>query len=138
MRKFVLAGAVAFASLSLAACDVDQTEEGEMPEVDVDGGNQAVLVVRFGGTPQDGYEQGVVDHQASEALEDERETGAFWTSRRHQDFGNVRVCRGVAVRVEGPGIRNLDSLVCGHTQFATGGDAGGHIERDWLVLSRGK
>ena len=39
MRKFVLAGAVAFASLSLAACDVDQTEEGEMPEVDVDGGN---------------------------------------------------------------------------------------------------
>lgn len=26
-------------ALSLAACDVDQTEEGEMPEVEVEGGN---------------------------------------------------------------------------------------------------
>lgn len=25
--------------LSLAACDVDQTEEGELPEVEVEGGN---------------------------------------------------------------------------------------------------
>ena len=46
MRKFVLAGAVAFASLSLAACDVDQTEEGEMPEVDVDGGKGLASVHR--------------------------------------------------------------------------------------------
>ena len=36
MKKFITAIAATGAALSLAACDVDQTEEGEMPEVDVD------------------------------------------------------------------------------------------------------
>ena len=35
MKKFIAAFAVTGAALSLAACDVDQTEEGEMPDVDV-------------------------------------------------------------------------------------------------------
>ena len=39
MRTFITAAAVGIASLGLAACDVEQTEEGEMPEVSVDGGN---------------------------------------------------------------------------------------------------
>ena len=39
MKKFVFATAMAAATLGLAACDVDQTEEAELPEVDVEGGN---------------------------------------------------------------------------------------------------
>lgn len=39
MKKFVFATAMAAATLGLAACDVDQTEEAEMPEVNVEGGN---------------------------------------------------------------------------------------------------
>lgn len=37
-KTFAILAATGFA-LSLAACDVDQTEEGSLPEVDVDGGN---------------------------------------------------------------------------------------------------
>lgn len=37
-RTFAVISATGFA-LSLAACDVDQTEEGSMPEVEVEGGN---------------------------------------------------------------------------------------------------
>ncbi len=39
MRKLVISAACGLAALSLAACDVEQTEEGEMPEVSVEGGN---------------------------------------------------------------------------------------------------
>lgn len=41
MRKLVLTTAIASLSLGLAACDVEQTEEAELPEVEVDaeGGN---------------------------------------------------------------------------------------------------
>ena len=39
MKKFVFATAMAAATFGLAACDVDQTEEAELPEVDVEGGN---------------------------------------------------------------------------------------------------
>lgn len=39
MKKFVSAIAATGFALSLAACDVDQTEEGDMPEVSVEGGN---------------------------------------------------------------------------------------------------
>ena len=39
MRKFATAIAVGAAAFALSACDVDQTEEGEMPEVEVEGGN---------------------------------------------------------------------------------------------------
>lgn len=37
-KTFKILAATGFA-LSLAACDVDQTEEGDMPEVNVEGGN---------------------------------------------------------------------------------------------------
>lgn len=37
-KSFAFLAATGFA-LTLAACDVDQTEEGDMPEVDVEGGN---------------------------------------------------------------------------------------------------
>ena len=41
MRKLKLAIVLGTACLGLAACDVEQTEEGDLPEVDVDaeGGN---------------------------------------------------------------------------------------------------
>ncbi len=39
MNKLTFATLAAVATLSLAACDVDQTEEGDMPEVSVEGGN---------------------------------------------------------------------------------------------------
>lgn len=41
MRKFALAIVTCSAALGLAACDVDQTEEAELPDVDVsaEGGN---------------------------------------------------------------------------------------------------
>ena len=39
MKKFFAAAAAGSMALMLGACDVEQTEEGEMPEVDVEGGN---------------------------------------------------------------------------------------------------
>lgn len=39
MRKIAIIAACGIASMGLAACDVEQTEEGEMPEVNVEGGN---------------------------------------------------------------------------------------------------
>ena len=39
MKKLIVTAAALTASLALVACDVDQTEEGEMPEVNVEGGN---------------------------------------------------------------------------------------------------
>jgi len=39
MRKTFTALLLGAASLSLAACDVEQTEEGSMPDIDVEGGN---------------------------------------------------------------------------------------------------
>ena len=39
MKKFIAIAAVASLGLGLAACDIDQTEEAEMPEVEVKGGN---------------------------------------------------------------------------------------------------
>ena len=39
MKKFTTALVLTAASLGLAACDIDQTEEAELPEVDVEGGN---------------------------------------------------------------------------------------------------
>ena len=37
--KWVIPGAVLLASLGLAGCDVEKTEEGSLPEVNVEGGN---------------------------------------------------------------------------------------------------
>lgn len=39
MRKFATLAAIGVAAFGLAACDVEQTEEGEMPDVSVEGGN---------------------------------------------------------------------------------------------------
>ena len=39
MRKFLTVTLTGAAALGLAACDVQQTEEGDMPEVSVEGGN---------------------------------------------------------------------------------------------------
>ena len=39
MKKFITIAAVASLGLGLAACDVDQTEEAELPDVEVEGGN---------------------------------------------------------------------------------------------------
>ena len=39
MNKFFSVAILAGSALSLAACDVDQTEEGRMPEVNVEEGN---------------------------------------------------------------------------------------------------
>ncbi|WP_199797216.1 hypothetical protein [Erythrobacter sp. QSSC1-22B] len=39
MNKFFSVAILAGSALSLAACDVDQTEEGSMPEVSVEEGN---------------------------------------------------------------------------------------------------
>jgi hypothetical protein len=39
MKRLIAASLIAPFALGLAACDVDQTEEGEMPEVEVTGGN---------------------------------------------------------------------------------------------------
>lgn len=39
MRKIVILAATGLAILGLSACDVEQTEEGDMPEVTVEGGN---------------------------------------------------------------------------------------------------
>ena len=39
MRTFVMSLFAGAAALGVAACDVEQTEEGELPEVNVEGGN---------------------------------------------------------------------------------------------------
>lgn len=39
MKKIFATSAIVAAAFSLSACDVDQTEEGELPEVNVEGGN---------------------------------------------------------------------------------------------------
>ncbi len=39
MRKLMTFAMVGTAAMGLAACDVEKTEDGEMPEVNVEGGN---------------------------------------------------------------------------------------------------
>ncbi|MBI1404010.1 MAG: hypothetical protein GC147_12455 [Porphyrobacter sp.] len=39
MKRLIATSLIVPFALGLAACDVDQTEDGEMPEVDVKGGN---------------------------------------------------------------------------------------------------
>lgn len=39
MKKLIAAALIVPFALGLAACDVDQTKEGEMPDVEVSGGN---------------------------------------------------------------------------------------------------
>lgn len=37
--RWLIPGAVLLAALGLAGCDVEKTEEGKLPDVDVEGGN---------------------------------------------------------------------------------------------------
>ncbi len=39
MRKYISVAALGVMGLSLAACDVEQTEEAELPEIETTGGN---------------------------------------------------------------------------------------------------
>lgn len=39
MRKIIVSAATGLAILGLSACDVEQTEDGDMPDVTVEGGN---------------------------------------------------------------------------------------------------
>jgi len=39
MKFFATTALAAVATLGLAACDVEQTEEGDMPEISAEGGN---------------------------------------------------------------------------------------------------
>lgn len=39
MKKIIATSTVLAAAFSLSACDVDQTEEGSLPDVEVEGGN---------------------------------------------------------------------------------------------------
>lgn len=39
MRKLVTLAAMGIGAMALSACDVEQTEEGELPEVEAQGGN---------------------------------------------------------------------------------------------------
>jgi len=39
MKSLIAAAAIGTAALALAGCSVEQTEEGEMPEVEASGGN---------------------------------------------------------------------------------------------------
>ena len=39
MKAIIAAAAIGTAALALAGCNVEQTEEGEMPEIQTDGGN---------------------------------------------------------------------------------------------------
>lgn len=39
MKRLIASSMILPFAMGLAACDVDQTEEGELPEVDVKGGN---------------------------------------------------------------------------------------------------
>ncbi len=39
MRKLIAAAVLGTAAMGLAACDVEQTEEAELPEIEASGGN---------------------------------------------------------------------------------------------------
>ena len=39
MKSIIAAAAIGTAALALAGCDVEQTEEGDMPEIETEGGN---------------------------------------------------------------------------------------------------
>ena len=79
MKKLIFAGSALAVSLALAACDVDQTEEGEMPEVDVEGGNLPEYDVSAPevevGTEERTVEVPTVDIESADDAEGEPVTG---------------------------------------------------------------
>lgn len=79
MKKLIAFAMMAPLALSLAACDVDQTEEGEMPEVEVKGGNMPEFDVETAdvdvGTKETTVEVPTVDVTMPEDAEGEPVTG---------------------------------------------------------------
>lgn len=79
MKKFTTALVLTAATLGLAACDVDQTEEGELPEVDVEGGNMPEFDVETAdvdvGTDEVTVEVPTVDVDMPDDAEGEPVTG---------------------------------------------------------------
>ena len=71
MRKIMTFALVGTAALGLAACDVEQTEEGDMPEVSVEGGNMPEYDVDVPevtvGTEETTVEVPTVDVEAADA-----------------------------------------------------------------------
>lgn len=79
MTKLIFTAAALTASLALAACDVDQTEEGELPEVNVEGGNMPEYDVTTPevevGTEETTVEVPTVDIEAADDAAGEPVTG---------------------------------------------------------------
>lgn len=77
MKKLIAAAAFACSALALGACDVDQTEEGEMPEVQ--GGNMPEYDVETAdvdvGTEEKRVEVPTLDVQSPDDAEGEPATG---------------------------------------------------------------
>ena len=77
MRKLIAAAAVACSALALGACDVDQTEEGEMPEVQ--GGNMPEYDVEAAdvdvGTEKKTVDVPTIDVESPDDAEGEPATG---------------------------------------------------------------
>ncbi len=75
MRKFVSATILAAATLGLSACDVEQTEEGEMPEIEAKGGNMPEYDVDTAdvevGTETETVEVPTIDVEEADASEPE-------------------------------------------------------------------
>ena len=84
MKKFVFATAMTAATLGLAACDVDQTEEAELPEVDVEGGNMPEFDVETAdvdvGTEEVTVDVPTVDVDMPDDAEGEPVTGSDLTN----------------------------------------------------------
>ena len=74
MKKLAAVALIATASFGLAACDVEQTEEGEMPDVNVEGGNLPEYDVDTGDvdvdTGTETVEVPTVDVDVEEPVED--------------------------------------------------------------------
>ena len=79
MRKFTVFALTGAMALGLSACDVDQTEEGEMPDVDVEGGNMPEYDVETPdvevGTEETTVEVPTVDVEGPDDAEGEPVTG---------------------------------------------------------------
>ncbi len=80
MKKLIAATILATTTLGLAACDVDQTEEGEMPEVSVEGGNMPEFDVETAdvdiGTEETTVEVPTLDVEMPDDAEGEPVTGS--------------------------------------------------------------
>lgn len=79
MKKIITAALAATATLALSACDVDQTQELEVPEVDVEGGQAPAFDVETAdvevGTEETTVEVPTVDVDMPDDADGEPVTG---------------------------------------------------------------